>query len=149
VSAAEDRSIGTAVGRLMIVFDTDAELAAARSALIAAGVDPSAMEIFAGPGAVAAFDPSGGRRGILGRLYRIVEFSWADQAPDFAWYEAAVREGRSVLSVRVRGQRHVAHAARIATDYGGHFINHFGWFETQELARWHGPEPDVPGFLRR
>jgi len=22
-------------------------------------------------------------------------------------------------------------------------------FETQELARWRGPEPDVPGFLRR
>ena len=29
------------------------------------------------------------------------------------------------------------------------FINHFGWFETQELARWKGAEPDVPGFLRR
>ena len=149
MSDAPGRSIGTAVGRLIAVFDSEDEVAAARTALIAAGVDPGAMEILAGPEAAAAFDPSGGRRGILGRLYRIVEFSWADQAPDFAWYEAAVREGRTVLSVRVRGQRHVAHAARIASEHGGHFINHFGWFETQELARWRGPEPDVPGFLRR
>jgi hypothetical protein len=149
VTGSGSRSIGTAVGRLIVVFDSEPELAAARSALIAAGVDPSAMEVFAGPDGAAAFDPSGGRRGILGRLYRIFEFSWADQAPDFAWYEAAVREGRLVLSVRVRGQRHVAHAARIATEHGGHFINHFGWFETQELARWRGPEPAVPGFLRR
>lgn len=51
--------------------------------------------------------------------------------------------------MRVRGQRHVALVARIVEEHGGHFINHFGWFETQELARWRGPEPDVPGFLRR
>ena len=142
-------SIGSAVGRLIGVVDTPESASAARSALIAAGIDPTAIEMFAGPAAATAFDPSGARRGILGRFYRIMEFSWADQAPDFAWYEAAVREGRVVVSVRVRGQRRVAHVARILEGHGGHFINHFGWFETQELARWHGPEPDVPGFLRR
>jgi hypothetical protein len=146
---APGRSIGTAVGRLLAVFDTDAEAAAARDALIAAGIEAGAIESFAGPGATAVFDSSGRRRGILGRVYRIFEFSWADQAPDFAWYEAAVRDGRTVVSVRVRGQRPVADAARIATEHGGHFINHFGWFETQDLVRWRGPEPDVPGFLRR
>lgn len=147
--SARSRSIGTAVGRLIAVFDSEAEAEAARSALIAAGVNASAIETFSGPDEAPVFDASGRRRGLAGRLYRIVEFSWADQAPDFAWYEAAVREGRIVMSVRVRGQRHVAHAARIVEESGGHFINHFGWFETQELARWRGPEPDVPGFLRR
>jgi hypothetical protein len=141
--------IGSAVGRLLAVFDNEDDLQGATAALIAAGIDPAAIESFAGPEAATAFDASGKRHGLAGRLYRIVEFSWADQAPDFAWYEAAVREGRIVMSVRVRGQRHVAHAARIVEEHGGHFINHFGWFETQELARWRGPEPDVPGFLRR
>src|SRR5690348_10153460 len=107
------------------------------------------MEVFSGPDGAAAFDPSGGRRGILGRLYRIIEFSWADQAPDFAWYEAAVREGRVVLSARVRGQRQVTEATAIVLAHGGHFVNHFSWFETQELARWRGTEPKLPGFLRR
>lgn len=143
------RTIGTAVGRLFVVFDSAADVETANSALVAAGIDPSAIETYAGADAAGAFDPSGARRGLLGRVYRVFEFSWADQAPDFAWYEAAIREGRTVMSVRVRGQRHVAHAARIAQEHGGHFINHFGWFETQELARWKGPEPDVPGFLRR
>jgi hypothetical protein len=143
------RSIGSAVGRLMAVFDTPEQVESARSALVAAGVDPGTIETFAGPDGAAAFDSSGARHGLAGRFYRIMEFSWADQAPDFAWYEAAVREGHIVMSVRVRGQRHVAHAARIIEENGGHFINHFGWFETQELARWKGPEPKVPGFLRR
>lgn len=142
-------SIGSAVGRLIAVLDSADQVEAARAALVAAGIDPGAIETFEGPDATTAFDPSGARHGLLGRLYRILEFSWADQAPDFAWYEAAVREGRIVLSVRVRGQRRVAHVARIVEDHGGHFINHFGWFETQELARWRGPEPNVPGFLRR
>ena len=141
--------MGSAVGRLIAVIDTPEAADRARAALVAAGVDASAIEVFAGSDGAGAFDVSGARRGLLGRLYRILEFSWADQAPDFAWYEAAVREGRVVLSVRVRGQRRVAHVARILEEHGGHFINHFGWFETQELARWRGPEPDVPGFLRR
>ena len=39
----------------------------------------------------------------------------------------------------------LAIARKAIEEHGGHFINHFGWFETQELARWRGPEPDVPG----
>ena len=149
MSASERPGIGSAVGRLLAVVDTDEEARAAHGALVSAGIDPAAIEIFGGPDAARVFGPSGRRRGLLGRAWRILEFSWADQAPDFAWYEAAVREGRTVLSVRVRGQGRVAEVARILEAHGGHFLNHFGWFETRELARWRGPEPDVPGLLRR
>jgi hypothetical protein len=143
------RTIGSAVGRLLAVFDSRAEADAAAAALAAAGFDRATIELFEGPGDATAFDASGRRRGLRGRLYRIIEFSWADQAPDFAWYEAAIREGRVVLSVRVRGQKQVRAAADIVIASGGHFVNQFGWFETQELARWRGREPDLPGFLRR
>ncbi|HEX5822891.1 MAG TPA: hypothetical protein VFY18_00400 [Candidatus Limnocylindrales bacterium] len=143
------RSIGSAVGRLLAVFDTPSEADAAAEALAKAGFDPAAMDRFEGPDDASAFDASGRRRGLRGRLYRIVEFAWADQAPDFAWYEAAIREGRVVLSVPVRGQRRVRATADIVLANNGHFINHFGWFETQELGRWRGKEPDLPGFLRR
>ena len=143
------RTIGSAVGRLLAVFDTRPEADAAVAALAASGIERSRIELFEGADDAAAFDASGRRRGLRGRLFRIIEFSWADQAPDFAWYEAAVREGRVVLSVRVRGQRRLKHVADIVLGHGGHFMNHFGLFETQELARWRGPEPDLPGFLRR
>jgi hypothetical protein len=143
------RTIGSAVGRMLAVFDTRAEADATVAALEAAGFERSRIELYEGADDAGAFDASGRRRGWRGRLYRIVEFSWADQAPDFAWYEAAVREGRVVMSVRVRGQDEVRSAAAIVAEHGGHFVNHFGWFETQELARWRGKEPDLPGFLRR
>ena len=134
---------------MLAVFDTTAEADAAVEALLAAGFEPAKIERFAGADDAAAFDASGRRRGLRGRLYRLIEFSWADQAPDFAWYEAALREGRVVLSVRTRGQEQLKQAADIVLAQGGHFVNHFGWFATQELARWRGKEPDLPGFLRR
>ena len=143
------RLIGSAIGRLLAVFDSAAEADAAVEALAASGIEPTRIERFDRPEDAPAFDVSGRRRGWAGRLFRVLEFSWADQASDRAWYEAAVREGRVVLSVAVRSQGPVARAARTIEQNGGHFINHFGWFETQELARWKGTEPDVPGFLRR
>jgi hypothetical protein len=142
--------IGSAVGRLLAVFDTPAEANAALAALTAGGVvGPDRIERFDRPEDAPAFDASGRRRGWRGRLFRIVEFSWADQAPDFAWYEAAVREGQVVVSVRVPRRTPVRDVAAILIAHGAHFVNHYGWFETQELARWRGPEPDLPGFLRR
>jgi hypothetical protein len=142
--------IGSAIGRLLAVFDTPGEANAAIEALAAIpGVDRARIERFDRPEEAPAFDASGRRRGWLGRLYRIVEFSWADQAPDFAWYEAAVREGHVVISIPVRGQEAVRRVAAVLIDHGAHFLNHFGWFETQELARWRGKEPDLPEFLRR
>ena len=143
------RAIGSAVGRLLAVFDDAASADQAIEALEAAGIGPERIERFAGEDDLGAFDASGKRRGWRGRMFRIVEFSWADQAPDFAWYEAAIREGRIVLSVRVRGDKAVRAVAAIIADHGGHFVNHFGWFETREIARWRGSEPDLPGFLRR
>ena len=149
MAAQPKQTIGSAVGRLFAVFDTRAEADAAVEALAAAGFERSRMELYEGADDAAAFDASGRRRGLRGRLLRIIEFSWADQAPDFAWYEAAVREGRVVLGVRVRGQGRLKQVADVVVARGGHFVNHFGLFETQELARWRGKEPDLPGFLRR
>ena len=144
------RAIGSALGRLLAVFDTPAEADAAIGALASVpGVDRDRIERFDRPEDAPAFDASGRRRGLIGRLFRIVEFSWADQAPAFAWYEAAVREGHIVISVPVRGQAAVREVAAVVIAQDAHFVNHFGWFETQELARWRGTEPDLPGFLRR
>jgi len=144
------RPIGSVVGRLLAVFDTPAEADAAVAALASVpAIDPDRIERYDRPEDAAAFDASGRRRGWRGRLFRIIEFSWADQAPDFAWYEAAVREGHVVVSIPARGASVVRDVTAALEAHGGHFINHYGWFETQELARWRGKEPDLPGFLRR
>lgn len=141
--------LGSARGRLLAVLDTAADGAAARAAVEQLGVDAGRIEEFTGSEGASAFDGSGRSHGIFGRLYRAIQFTLVDQTPDFAYYEAAAREGRVVLSVRPQGDRQMRDAVAALRPLGGHFINYFGLFATEEFERWRGPEPDLPGFMRR
>ena len=72
-----------------------------------------------------------------------------DQLPDLAWYEAAVRDGGAVLMVRVRGDDRKRAAIAIVRQHGGHFLNYYGRFATEEISRWTGPEPEISDLLKR
>ena len=120
------------------------------AAIEALGVGPDRIEVFTGDDGAAAFDGSGQPHGLFGRLYRAIQFTLVDQAPDFTYYEAAARQGRVVALRQAEGR--AADARRSSTScgrHGGHFINRFGLWATEEFERWHGPEPDMPGFMRR
>lgn len=142
------RFLGSARGRLLAVVDTKAALDAIAAALKEAGIAPEAIEVFTGEDGAKAFDGRGERNGPAARLLRTVQFMLMDQMPDFAYYEAAAREGRFVISVRARGTQ-TKRAVEIFREHGAHFINRFALFQTEEYERWHGKEPDLPGFLRR
>ena len=45
--------------------------------------------------------------------------------------------------VPVRGSRETAQVGAILGAAGAHFINRYGRFQTEQIARWRGPEPDV------
>ena len=141
--------LGSARGRLLAVFDTPVDADGALAATGGLGVGQDRIEVFTGDDGARAFDGSGRSHGILGRLYRAVQFTMVDQAPDFTYYEAAARQGRVVLSVRPKGDAQMRQVVDIMRAHGGHFINHYGLFATEEFERWHGPEPDMPGFMRR
>jgi len=141
--------LGSARGRLLAVFDVASEAAAAATEIEALGVPPDRIETFAGDDGASAFDGSGVHHGVFGRLYRAIQFTLVDQAPDFTYYEAAARTGRVVLSVRSKGDKEMRRAVDVMRAHGGHFINYFGSFATEEFERWHGTEPDMPGFMRR
>ena len=141
--------LGNAQGRLLGVFDTVAAVADARAAIEAAGVAPDRLEVFAGDDGAAAFDGSGRSHGLFGRLYRAVQFTLVDQTPDFAYYEAAARLGRVVLSVKPKDEAQMRRIVEVMRAHGGHFINYFGRFTTEEFERWRGPEPEMPDFMRR
>lgn len=143
------RFLGSARGRLLAVLDTDAAAEAAIRALEASRIPIERIEIFKGDEGAAAFDSSGGRHGPGARLLRMLQFTLMDQMPDFAYYEAAARGDRSVVSVRVRGEAEMRRAVETIRQHGGHFINYFGTFTTEEFERWHGEEPVLPGFMRR
>ena len=141
--------LGSARGRLLAVFDSPSEATAAMAEIEALGVPSDRIESFAGDDGASAFDGSGVHHGVFGRLYRAIQFTLVDQAPDFTYYEAAARTGRVVLSVRSKGDKQMRRAVDVMRTHGGHFINYFGSFATEEFERWHGTEPDMPGFMRR
>ncbi len=143
------RFLGSARGRLLAVLDTDEAASSAIEALTSDGVPPDRIEIFTGDDGAAAFDSSGSRHGPGARLLRTLQFTLMDQMPDFAYYEAAARVGRSVVSIRARNEAEMRHAVETLRRNGAHFINHFGRFTTEEFERWRGTEPELPGFMRR
>ena len=143
------RFLGSARGRLLGVVDTKAALDAIVAALREAGISEDATEVFSGDEGAKAFDGRGERNGPAARLLRTVQFTIMDQMPDFAYYEAAAREGRFVLSVKARGDVQTKRTVGILRQHGAHFINRFALFQTEEYERWQGKEPDVPGFMRR
>jgi hypothetical protein len=143
------RFIKYPTGRLYAVIDDAAASGRAVEALVAAGVDPSRIEVLRGDTAADAFDGTGTRHGPFARFRRTIEFTLMDQMPDFAWYEAAIRDGRAVIAVRPADAAQMRVAAEALRAAGAHFMNYFGRFATEELERWHGEEPDVPDYLRR
>ena len=75
--------------------------------------------------------------------------TWRVTSKVHTWiYEQAVREGQVVVMVKARGERK-ATAMGVLREHGGHFMNYYGRFATEEVERWRGPEPKVPGLLRR
>ena len=132
--------------QLLAVIDDPAAAEAAASALTQADFE---VTVFRGSEAAAAFRGTGRARGPWTRFVRIFQFMSMDQMPDFVTYEAALREGRVVISVRIRARSTLETARRILLERGAHFLNWFGRFSTEEVAPWRGAEPNVPGYLRR
>jgi hypothetical protein len=141
--------LGSARGRLLGVFDSEAEATDATTAIGAIGVPADRIEVFAGDEGAAAFDGSGRRHGPLARLLRTIQFTLMDQMPDFGYYEGAARMGRRVVSVKPSGDEQMRQVVEVMRAHAGHFINYFGRFTTEEFERWRGSEPEVPDFMRR
>ena len=143
------RFIGYPTDSLLAVLPGAEGAAAAAAALKAAGIPDRDITILRGDEGSARFDPTGAVHGLVARLRRLVSFTVMDQLPDMAWYDAAIRAGQAVVMVRARGEPDKAAAIAIVRERGGHFVNYYGRFATEEIVRWHGPEPDVHSLLKR
>jgi hypothetical protein len=138
--------IGYPVGKVLAVFDRAADADRAIEGLRSLGV--ADVERFQGAADADRFDATGQRHGAVARVLRTVQFSLMDQLPAMAWYEAALREGKTVLAVRTRNRAMTLRAVEVLKGAGGHFINHFGRAATEEFRRWQGPEPSVPSLMK-
>ena len=143
------RAIGYPTNRLLAVIDDAAAAASALAELQTAGFATRDLDMLRGEEGADRMDGTGGVSGWLGRLRRAFDFTLMDQLVDFAAYERALRDGRAVVMVHVHGDAPKAAAHDTLKRHGGHFINYYGRFATEELDLWRGPEPDIPGYLRR
>ncbi len=143
------RFIGYPTDSLLAVLPDSESAAAAAAELKAAGLPDRDITVLRGDEGASRFDPTGAVHGLFARLRRVVSFTVMDQLPDMAWYDAAIRAGRAVIMVHLRGDDRKAEAVRILRAHGGHFINYYGRFVTEEIVRWQGPEPDVHDLLKR
>ena len=143
------RFIGYPTDSLMAALPTPEAAAAAAAALHAAGIPDGGISILRGDEGADRLDGTGSVNGVIARLRRLVSFTLMDQLVDMAIYEQAVREGKAVLMTRPRDDAKKAVAISAVRAHGGHFINYYGRFATEEVERWRGPEPKVPGLLRR
>ena len=140
--------IGYPNRQVLAVLDDAESVGRAAAAIEAVGVSPGDVQTFAGLEDAARFDATGARHGPMARLRRVIQFSLMDQLPAMAWYEAALRDGRSVVAVRTSDRRTTLKVVAALVSAGAHFINRFGRVDTEEFARWRGPEPRVPSLMK-
>ena len=135
--------------RLMAVLDTDDAAAAAAAALADEGLTGEAVLVLRGGRDADRIDSLGNVGGTWARARRLLSFTLADQMVDLAVYVAALRDGRTVLSVLVAGEGGRERAKRALAGSGAHFVNFFGRFATEDMVPWRGPELPLPPWLRR
>ena len=140
--------IGYPNRQVLAVLDDDEAVGRAVAGVETVGVPAADIETFAGTEDAARFDATGARHGLIARLRRVLQFSLMDQLPAMAWYEAALREGRYVVAIRTSDRRTTVRVVAALVSAGAHFINRFGRVDTEEFARWRGPEPRVPNLMK-
>jgi len=140
--------IGYPVGKVLAVFDRPTDADRAVDAVGALGIQSGAIERFEGAADADRFDATGQRHGPVARVLRTVQFSLMDQLPAMAWYEAALREGKTVLAIGTGRRPATLRVVEALKASGGHFVNHFGRAATEEFARWQGPEPNVSSLMK-
>jgi hypothetical protein len=138
-----------ATGQIFAVVDEPADAPEIIRRLTEAGVDATNASMLRGEEGAARIDATGTRSGVGARLRQILSFMLVDQMPDFALYEAAVLDGRTVLAVPITSEPARSAAIGVLRDAGAHFVNFYGRFATEEIVPWRGPELDIPSLLRR
>ena len=143
------RLIGYPSGWTLAVFDDPDAASPSMRELADQGIPTDDLVLLAGTDAAAGFERLGSSAGLAGRLRRGMQFMTMDQLPDLHVYELAVEQGRAVLGMRIADEGSRRSALETVRRHGGHFINRFGAWATEEIAPWRGTMLDLPQHMQR
>ena len=133
---------------LVAVFDDHPAAVTAARAVSDLGIPDAEIHLLRGEEGARVLDADG-QSGRWLRLSRLSQYFSSDQSSDLPMYDAAIRDGRSVLAVHLSDRERKAGAVRAVLEAGGHFANFYGRLQTEEVSRWRGPELVLPPFLPR
>jgi len=129
------RTIRYPTNHVLGIVDRPADAEAVVAELTAAGFPEGDVTLLAGEVAAQRIDGLGRRHGLMTRILRVVQFMTMDQTPDFALYEGAIRDGRTVVAAYSPTRDRMLRARDILGTHGGYFLNFYGRVNTEELDR--------------
>lgn len=137
--------LGYPTDHLMGILPSPTAADAAVAELGGHGIAPGAMRVLVGEDAALRIDGRGNHHGLVARIYRLVQFTQMDQAPDFRRYELEARRGHPVIAVRETDPLRRRTIRAILRRHGAHFTNFYGRYATETLDPFMGPdEGDLP-----
>ena len=132
--------LGYPTDHLMGILPSPAAADAAVAELIRGGMAPDAVRVFVGEDAALRIDGRGKHHGLLARIYRLIQFTQMDQAPDFRRYELEARRGHPVIDVRETDPVRRLTIRAVLRGHGAHFTNFYGRYFTETLDPFTGPD---------
>lgn len=137
--------LGYPTDHLLGVLPSPAAADAAVEELGRAGIAPEAIRVLVGEEAALRIDGRGTHHGLIARLYRLLQFTQMDQAPDFRRYEREARRGHPVIAVKETDPARRTTVRAVLRAQGAHFTNFYGRIYTETLDPYTGPdEGDLP-----
>ena len=137
--------LGYPTEHLMGILPSPAAADAAVAELAGAGVPRDAIRVLVGEDAALRIDGRGKHHGLVARVYRLIQFTQMDQAPDFRRYELEARRGHPVIAVRETDPLRRRLIRAVLRRHGAHFTNFYGRYATETLDPYEGPdEGDLP-----
>jgi len=129
----------------MAILPSPAAADAAVAELIGRQVAPDAIRVLVGEDAALRIDGRGKHHGLVARIYRLIQFTQMDQAPDFRRYELEARRGHPVIAVRETDPVRRRTIRAVLRSHDAHFTNFYGRYFTETLDPFTGPdEGDLP-----
>jgi len=118
-----EQFIADPTDHLLAVIDDRGQAEAAQQDLIGAGFDQ--VHVYRGRAGADTLDSSGSEHGIAGEVVRGVQQLFSNK-DNLAEYEAAAREGATVIAVHIEDEEHRDRAADILHKHDARDMNHFG-----------------------
>lgn len=136
------------INRLVGVVDDPADTARISARLEGIGIAAEDIVVLFGQEGVELLDSTGGA-GWRHWVVRLTQYLIVDQSTEFVLHDAALRDGRALLTARIRDRSLKREAVRVLHEEGAHLISFFGRIQTEEISRWRGPELVRPAFIPR